>query len=51
MDSNLYKILRDIFSSSIPYNSNYHMQGLAKITSEKKKNSKIVIVEKNQPFH
>ena len=51
MDSNLNKILKDIFFSSIQYNSNYHMQGLAKITSKKKKNPQIVMVEKNQPFH
>lgn len=49
MDSNLNKILKDIFSSSIQFNSYYHMQGLAKITI-KKKNPQIVMVEKNQPF-
>ena len=37
MDSNHNKILKDIFSSSIQYNSYYHMQGLAKITIMKKK--------------
>ena len=51
MDSNLNKILKDIFSSSIKYNCYYHMQGLAKITIMKKKNPQIVMVEKNQPFH
>ncbi len=50
MDSNLNKILKDIFSSSIQYNSYCFMQGFAKITI-KKKNPQIVMVEKNQPFH
>ena len=50
MDSNLNKILKNIFSSSIQFNSYYHMQGLAKITIKKKKNPQIVMVEKNQPF-
>ena len=44
------KILKDIFSWSIQFNSYYHMQGLAKITIKKKKNPQIVMVEKNQPF-
>ena len=51
MDSNNNKILKDIFSSSIQYNSYYHLQGLHKITIKKKKNPQIVMVEKNQPFH
>ena len=37
MDSNLNKILKDIFSSSIKYNCYYHMQGLAKISVMMKK--------------